>query len=65
LASPAAQRHFADGNNEWPAVPGVSISNPALQAMSGGSFKSEAVHVRGIGMNQVKVQQLLDQTGFK
>ncbi len=65
LASPAAQRHFADGNNEWPAVPSVSISNPALQAMSGGSFKSEAVHVRGIGMNQVKVQQLLDQTGFK
>lgn len=65
LASPAAQSHFADGNNEWPAAKGIHISNPALQAMTGGSFKSETVPISVVGMNQVKVQQLLDRVGFK
>ncbi|MBT9497553.1 MAG: cyclic nucleotide-binding domain-containing protein, partial [Zoogloea sp.] len=38
LASDAAQRYFADGNNEWPAVASVKVSgNPALEAM--GDFK--------------------------
>ncbi len=65
LASPSAQNHFADGNNEWPVTRGVLISNPALQAMTGGNFKSETVHTSVVGMNQVKVQQLLDRVGFK
>ncbi|MDD5478129.1 extracellular solute-binding protein [Rhodoferax sp.] len=65
LASPSAQNHFADGNNEWPAARGVHINNPALQAMTSGHFKSETVHVSVVGMNQVKVQQLLDRVGFK
>lgn len=65
LASPSAQNHFADGNNEWPVARGVHISNPALQAMTGGSFKSETIHISVVGMNQVKIQQLLDRVGFK
>ena len=65
LASPQAQRHFADGNNEWPVVPGVDQDNPALKAMTGGSFKSEQISINKIGMNQVKVQQMLDRVGFK
>ncbi len=65
LASPSAQNHFADGNNEWPAARGVHINNPALQAMTSGQFKSETVHVSVVGRNQVKVQQLLDRVGFK
>ena len=65
LASPAAQEHFANGNNEWPIAKGVMISNPALQAMSGGNFKRENVPVSVIGMNQIKVQQMLDRVGFK
>ena len=65
LASPQAQGYFADGNNEWPAATGVKIDNPALQAMSGGAFKSETIPVSVIGMNQVKVQQMLDRVGFR
>jgi iron(III) transport system substrate-binding protein len=65
LASPAAQAHFADGNNEWPAARGVSFDNPALKAMTGGSFKAESLPVSRVGMNQVKVQQMLDRVGFK
>jgi iron(III) transport system substrate-binding protein len=65
LATPAAQAHFADGNNEWPVAKGVKINNEALQAMSGGSFKSETIPVSVIGMNQIKVQQMLDRVGFR
>jgi iron(III) transport system substrate-binding protein len=65
LASPTAHSHFVDGNNEWPAAKGIHISNPALQAMSGGNFKSETVPISVVGMNQVKVQQLLDRVGLK
>ncbi len=65
LASQQAQNYFANGNNEWPAAKGVAIDNPALKSMSGGPFKSETVPVSQIGMNQVKVQQMLDRAGFK
>ena len=65
LASPSAQNHFANGNNEWPVAKGVVLENPALKAMSGGSFKSELIPISAVGMNQVKVQQMLDRVGFK
>ena len=65
LASPSAQNHFANGNNEWPVAKGVSFDNPALKAMSGGSFKSELLPISAVGMNQIKVQQMLDRVGFK
>lgn len=65
LSSESAQDHFANGNNEWPVAKGVKINNPALQAMTGGSFKSETIPISVVGMNQVKVQQMLDRVGFK
>jgi iron(III) transport system substrate-binding protein len=65
LASPSAQNHFANGNNEWPAAKGVSFDNPALKALSGGNFKSEVLPVSAVGMNQIKVQQMLDRVGFR
>lgn len=65
LATPQAQNHFANGNNEWPVLPGLKFDNPALQAMSPAGFKREVVNIRFVGMNQVKVQQMLDRVGFK
>lgn len=66
LASPEAQSHFANGNNEWPAARGVMLDNPALPAMTGGgSFKSELVPISRVGMNQVAVQKMLDRVGFR
>lgn len=66
LASKEAQDYFANGNNEYPAAKGVQLSNPALKAMSGnGTFKSETIAVSVVGMNQVKVQQMLDRVGYK
>ena len=63
LASDTAQAYFADGNNEWPAVNGVKLANPALDAL--GPFKQEAVPVAAVGANQTKVQQMLDRVGYK
>ena len=64
LASDEAQIYFANGNNEWPAVPGVKISdNPALTAM--GTFKVDALPIAQAGANQAQVQQMLDRVGYK
>ena len=65
LASSSAQSYFADGNNEWPVVKGVQINNPALQAMGGVNFKTDPLPASFIGMNQIKVQQMLDRVGFR
>ncbi|MEP6971707.1 MAG: extracellular solute-binding protein [Betaproteobacteria bacterium] len=65
LASPAAQNHFANGNNEWPAARGIVIDNPALKAMTGGSFNSDNTPISQIGLNQIRVQQMLDRVGFR
>lgn len=62
LASPAAQVHFANGNNEYAAT-GDTFDNPALKAL--GSFKSELVPVSVVGANSAKVQQMLDRVGYK
>jgi iron(III) transport system substrate-binding protein len=62
LASDTAQRYFADGNNEWPVVD-MRSANPALVAF--GDFKADATPVSIVGMNQVKVQQMLDRVGYK
>jgi iron(III) transport system substrate-binding protein len=63
LSSAPAQAYFADGNNEWPVVASVKTKNPALVAL--GDFQTEDVPISIIGMNQIKVQQILDRVGYR
>ncbi|MDF3881823.1 Fe(3+) ABC transporter substrate-binding protein [Cupriavidus basilensis] len=63
LASDEAQRYFADGNNEWPVVESVKISNPALEAM--GSFKADKINVAELGKYQPQAQKVADKAGYK
>jgi len=63
LASDSAQAYFANGNNEWPTVAGIAMNNSALQAL--GNFKRETIPVSAVAANTSKVQQLLDQAGYK
>ncbi|MCK6401492.1 MAG: extracellular solute-binding protein [Sphaerotilus natans subsp. sulfidivorans] len=63
LATDDAQRYFADGNNEYPAVSAVKISNPALDTL--GTFKQELIPLSAVGQNTPKVQQMLDRAGYK
>ncbi len=63
LASDQAQRYFADGNNEWPAVDNIKVANPALDAL--GKFKADKLPVKNLAMHQAKAQMIFDRVGFK
>ena len=65
LASPFAQDYFANGNNEFPAVKGLKVANPAIKAMGGDNFKAETVPLGVVAKNMTKVQQMLDRVGYK
>ncbi|WP_353092888.1 extracellular solute-binding protein [Methylibium sp.] len=63
LSTNSAQAYFANGNNEYPVVPGVKVANPALDAM--GAFKAELIPISVVGLNSIRVQQILDRVGYK
>ena len=63
LASDEAQRYFADGNNEFPAVASAKIDNPALAAL--GSFKADTLNVSALGANQPAAQKVYDRAGWR
>jgi len=63
LASDEAQRYFADGNNEWPAVASVKVDNPVL--VSFGTFKQDALNVSVLGRNQPGSQRIYDRVAWK
>jgi len=63
LASDDAQRYFADGNNEWPAVASVVVKNPALDAM--GKFKADSLPVVTLAKNAIAAQRIYDRAGWK
>jgi iron(III) transport system substrate-binding protein len=63
LAGDSAQRYFANGNNEWPVVKGISVDNEALASL--GNFKAETVPVASIGKGQVAAQRILDKVGYR
>ena len=63
LASDDAQRYFADGNNEWPAVASVKVDNPALAQL--GKFKADTLPVGALAMYRAKAQMIYDRAGFR
>jgi len=63
LASDEAQTHFADGNNEWPAVKGAVVRNPALEAL--GPFRADALDVATLSRNTALAQKIYDRAGWR
>ncbi|HEX4886247.1 MAG TPA: Fe(3+) ABC transporter substrate-binding protein [Casimicrobiaceae bacterium] len=63
LASDSAQRYFADGNNEWPVVKSVKVSNPALDQL--GTFKADPLPIAALGKNSAAAQKLVDRAGWR
>jgi len=63
LVSDEAQRYFADGNNEWPAVPGVKTDNESLAAL--GSFKADQLPIATLAKNAALAQKIYDRAGWK
>lgn len=62
LASDEAQRIFADGNNEYPAVAGIA-AKAELQEL--GNFKEDPINVSTLGENQPLAQMIFDRAGWK
>jgi iron(III) transport system substrate-binding protein len=61
LASDEAQRLFADGNNEYPAVDGVAINSTLAKL---GDFKRDTLNVASLGENQPLAQKIFDRVGW-
>jgi iron(III) transport system substrate-binding protein len=65
LASDQAQRYFSAGNNEFPAVPGISFDNPRLVEMGAMEFRKDEILVAAYGENQPLAQIIADEVGWK
>jgi iron(III) transport system substrate-binding protein len=63
LVSDEAQRYFADGNNEWPVVAALKVSNPALDTL--GKFKADNLPVASLAMYRSKAQMIFDRAGYR
>lgn len=63
LASDDAQNYFANGNNEWPVVQSIKLTNAALATL--GTFKTDSLNLAMIGKNQPLAQKIADRSGFK
>jgi iron(III) transport system substrate-binding protein len=63
LASDEAQAYFANGNNEWPAVPTVKVANPALESL--GKFKADTLPIATLAKNAALAQKIYDRAGWR
>ncbi|NJN32201.1 MAG: Fe(3+) ABC transporter substrate-binding protein [Synechococcales cyanobacterium RM1_1_8] len=62
LSSPAAQKFFSEGNNEYPVVKGVAL-DPVLKRY--GSFKEASLNVSIYGGNSAQAIKIADRAGWK
>ena len=62
LASDQAQRYFSDGNDEYPAVPGVGLSDSVASL---GLFRPDAVNLTEVAKNVPLAQQIFNDVGWE
>lgn len=62
LASDQAQQYFSAGNDEFPAVPGVELSESVAQL---GEFKADAVNLSQVAKNVPEAQKIFNKVGWK
>jgi iron(III) transport system substrate-binding protein len=62
LASPEAQRIYAEVGYEFPVRPGVSVS-PALAAL--GDFKADTIPLKVLGDNNPEAVRIFDRVGWR
>lgn len=63
LASDEAQTYFANGNNEWPVVSGVKVSNAALDKL--GTFKADTLPIGELADTAAEAQRVFDRAGYR
>ena len=62
LVSPYAQAFFAQGNNEYPVVPGTPL-DPVVGSF--GQFKEDTTNVSAYGTNNAMAVKIMDRAGWK
>jgi iron(III) transport system substrate-binding protein len=62
LATPEAQRIFAESNNEYPVVEGVAIDSVVAGF---GEFKSDSLNAAVFGRNNPEALRITDRAGWK
>ena len=62
LASPEAQRIFAEGNNEYPVVEGVAVDSVVEDF---GEFKADPLSAAVFGSNNPEALRITDRAGWK
>lgn len=62
LASDEAQQYFSAGNDEYPAVSGVGLSESVAKL---GIFRSDTINLSVLGENQPLAQRIYDSVGYK
>lgn len=63
LASPMAQAHLANANNEWPAASKITIANPELSRL--GAFKADTMSIGAVADQQPTAARVIDRAGWK
>lgn len=61
LTDASAQRYFANGNNEYPAVPTVEASS-AVEEL--GEFVADDLNVSELGIHQAEAVRIFDRVGW-
>ncbi|MBE9156141.1 Fe(3+) ABC transporter substrate-binding protein [Nodosilinea sp. LEGE 06152] len=61
LASPEAQRIFAEGNNEYPVVEGVAVDSVVAGF---GDFKEDSLNASVFGRNNPEALRITDRAGW-
>lgn len=62
LASDQAQQYFSAGNDEFPAVPGVAISESVSEL---GDYKGDDVDLSAVAKNVPAAQKIFNEVGWK
>lgn len=61
LTEDSAQQYFANGNNEYPVVPGIAASSAVVSL---GQFKEDSVNAAELGRNQTEAIRVFDRAGW-
>lgn len=62
LTDASAQEFFANGNNEYPAVPSVKAAS-VVESL--GSFKEDEINANELGRNQAEAVKIFDRAGWQ
>lgn len=62
LASDQAQMYFSAGNDEFPAVPGVTQA-PSVEKL--GPFRADDLNLSVLGQNQATAERIFNETGWE